>query len=122
MLILKKFIGWERPNFFAPESSPAQVQENLLPYTFGRPGYFDHVRREAEATRNSVALFDQSSFSKLLLQGRDAERVLNRVAGNNMSKAPGSVIYTVSQSSLYFSPPESLDAHSLCCVSLGHFQ
>ena len=36
---------------------------------------------EQRATREAVALYDQSSFGKLLLQGRDALAVLQRQIG-----------------------------------------
>ena len=44
--------------------------------------------------REGVGLFDQSSFAKFLLQGRDAERVLNRVSANDVAVVPGRVVYT----------------------------
>jgi 4-methylaminobutanoate oxidase (formaldehyde-forming) len=44
--------------------------------------------------RNGVALFDQSSFGKFRLEGRDAERVINHVSANDMSVAPGKLVYT----------------------------
>ena len=44
--------------------------------------------------RERVGLFDQSSFSKLLVQGRDACRELNRIASANLDVTPGRVVYT----------------------------
>ena len=43
--------------------------------------------------RNAVGLFDQSSFAKYLLQGPDAERVLNRICANNVSVPVGKIVY-----------------------------
>ena len=44
--------------------------------------------------REGVALFDQSSFAKFRLEGRDAVTVLNRVCANNVDVAAGRVVYT----------------------------
>ena len=44
--------------------------------------------------REGVALFDQSSFAKFRLEGRDALVVLNRVCANDVDVAPGRVVYT----------------------------
>jgi 4-methylaminobutanoate oxidase (formaldehyde-forming) len=46
------------------------------------------------AVRENVGLFDMSSFSKFLVQGRDAEAVLQRICANNVAVRPGRVIYT----------------------------
>ena len=44
--------------------------------------------------RESVALFDQTSFAKFRLEGRDALTVLNRVCANNVDVGAGRVVYT----------------------------
>ena len=44
--------------------------------------------------RENVGLFDQTSFSKFILQGKDAVSVLNRICGNQIDVAPGKVVYT----------------------------
>ncbi len=49
---------------------------------------------EQRATREAVALYDQSSFGKLLLQGRDALAVLQRLCANQIDVEPGRMIYT----------------------------
>ncbi len=50
--------------------------------------------REQQATRRAVALYDQTSFGKLLVQGRDALAVLQRLCANEMDVAPGRMVYT----------------------------
>ena len=52
------------------------------------------MAREQRATRRAVALYDQTSFGKLLLQGRDALAVLQRLCANEMDVAPGRMVYT----------------------------
>ena len=44
--------------------------------------------------REAVGLFDQSSFAKFRLEGRDAMAVLNRVCANDVDVAPGKLVYT----------------------------
>ncbi|MFX7556036.1 hypothetical protein ABTJ70_18575, partial [Acinetobacter baumannii] len=54
-------MGWERPNWFAPEGVAP-----VIDYSFGRQNWFSHVAAEHKATREAAALFDLTSFSKLL--------------------------------------------------------
>jgi heterotetrameric sarcosine oxidase gamma subunit len=44
--------------------------------------------------RENVALFDQSSFAKFRLEGRDALTILNRVCANDVNVRPGRIVYT----------------------------
>ncbi len=81
--------GWERANWFAPKGMKAEYE-----YSYGRQNWFDHSAAEHRACREAVALFDQSSFAKYLVQGKDAERVLNLVSCNDVAVAPGRVVYT----------------------------
>ena len=81
--------GWERANWFAPEGV-----EPVYEYSYGRQNWFEHSAAEHMAIRENVGLLDQSSFAKFLLQGRDAEAVLNQVCANNMSVPVGKVVYT----------------------------
>ncbi|MGI9153974.1 MAG: FAD-dependent oxidoreductase, partial [Rubrivivax sp.] len=80
--------GWERANYFRPPgvSRPAD--------TLGRPGWLDWVIEEQRATREAVAVYDQSSFGKLLLQGRDALAVLQRLCANDVDMPVGRMVYT----------------------------
>ena len=51
--------------------------------------------RASSARRGeAVALYDQTSFGKMLLQGRDALAVLQRLCANEMDVAPGRMVYT----------------------------
>ena len=63
-------------------------------YSFGRQNWFPYTAEEHRAVREAVGLFDQSSFAKFLLQGRDAEAVLQRICSNDVSVEPGRVVYT----------------------------
>jgi 4-methylaminobutanoate oxidase (formaldehyde-forming) len=81
--------GWERPNWYAPAGVEPQYE-----YSYGRQNWFEHSAAEHRAVREGVALFDQSSFGKFRLEGRDAVTVLNRVCANNVDVAAGRVVYT----------------------------
>ncbi len=82
-------MGWERPNWFAP---PGVLPEDA--YTYGRQNWFEHVGREHQATRERVAVFDQTSFAKFLLIGRDAGRALTWLCANDVDRPPGRLVYT----------------------------
>jgi len=81
--------GWERPNWYAPRG----VEPKYV-YSFGRQNWFPYAAEEHRAVRESAGLFDQSSFAKFLLQGRDAEATLQRLCANDMGVPVGSVVYT----------------------------
>jgi 4-methylaminobutanoate oxidase (formaldehyde-forming) len=81
--------GWERANWYAPPGV-----EPAYEYSYGRQNWFPYAAEEHRAVREGVALFDQTSFGKLLVQGRDAGAVLNRVSAGDVDVAPGRIVYT----------------------------
>ena len=81
--------GWERASWFSP---PATTVANEL--TFERPLWHDCVAREHGAARETVALFDQSTFGKLLVQGDETLEFLQRVCAGDMDVPVGRMIYT----------------------------
>ena len=81
--------GWERANWFAPRGVEPKYE-----YSYGRQNWFEHSAHEHHAARNAVALFDQSSFAKFVVEGRDAEAVLNRICANDVSGPVGKLTYT----------------------------
>ena len=81
--------GWERPNWYAPPGV-----EPVYEYSFGRQNWFEHSAAEHRTAREGTALFDQSSFAKFLVEGRDAARVLQRVCTANVDVEPGRIVYT----------------------------
>ena len=82
-------LGWERPNWFAAAAESARDE-----YSFVRPNWFAAVAREHQATRQRVAVFDQSSFAKFQMIGRDAERALSWICANDVARPVGSLVYT----------------------------
>ncbi len=81
--------GWERPNWYASSPELARYE-----YSFGRQNWFDFAAAEHRTARERVGLFDQSSFAKFEVLGRDAVQVLNRICANEVDVAPGRIVYT----------------------------
>ena len=81
--------GWERANWFAPPGVKPEYA-----YSYGRQNWFAYSAAEHRATRESVALYDMTSFGKFLVQGRGAEAALQRICANDMRVAPGRLVYT----------------------------
>ena len=84
-------LGWERPNWFADLAGGEKAEDR---YSYERQNWFDAVGREHAACRERVAVFDQTSFAKFLLVGRDAEAALSWIAANDVAKPPGHLVYT----------------------------
>ncbi len=82
-------MGWERANVFAPAGVAPK-----LDYSWDRANWFPWSAAEHRAVREAVAVFDQTSFSKFVLEGRDAEAVLQRLCANDMAVPPGRMVYT----------------------------
>jgi sarcosine dehydrogenase len=82
-------LGWERPNWFA---GPGETPKDE--YSFGRPNWFEAVGREHVACRERAALFDQTSFAKFLVTGKDSAAALSWICANDVMRPVGSVVYT----------------------------
>jgi 4-methylaminobutanoate oxidase (formaldehyde-forming) len=82
-------MGWERANYFAPAG-----EDPALEYTWGKPNWLPWSAAEQAATRAAVGLFDQTSFSKYLVLGRDAESSLQWICTNDVAVPVGRSVYT----------------------------
>ena len=82
-------MGWERPNYFAPAGSPTD-----LAYSWGKPPWLDWSAAEQRATREAVAVFDQTSFSKYVVDGPGALEGLQWVCANDVDVPLGRAVYT----------------------------
>ncbi|MDN2568106.1 FAD-dependent oxidoreductase [Aquibium sp. A9E412] len=82
-------MGWERANWFAREGASPRID-----YAFGRQNWHEAVGREMKAAREGAVIFDQTSFAKLLVQGRDAGAVLNRICAADVDGEIGRSVYT----------------------------
>ena len=81
--------GWERPNWFA---APGQTPE--YEYSYGKQNWHANMEAECRAVRTAVGLFDQSSFAKFRVTGRQSLDVLDRVSANAIDVEPGRAVYT----------------------------
>ncbi|MEM7069950.1 MAG: FAD-dependent oxidoreductase [Pseudomonadota bacterium] len=79
-------IGWEVPMYYG-EAWRDEPSIRWKPWSH-------HVREECLAARDSAVLLDQSMYAKILVQGPDAVKVLNKVCGAQMDVAVGSSVYT----------------------------
>jgi 4-methylaminobutanoate oxidase (formaldehyde-forming) len=62
--------------------------------TWGRDATFALQAAEHHAVREDVGMLDMSLMAKFLVQGRDAERVLNLVSTADVSVPVGRIVYT----------------------------
>jgi len=81
--------GWEYPDWFAPEGV-----EPIVEYSWGRQNWFEYHAAEHKACREDVIMMDLSLMSKFLVQGKDAEKLLNLISTNNVSVPVGKIVYT----------------------------
>ena len=81
-------LNWERANYFLPPGAPA------APYTLDTPQWLPFVLDEQRACRDDVVVFDQTSFAKFVLKGRDALAVLQRLCANEIDVPVGKMVYT----------------------------
>ena len=86
--------GWERANWFLPQAERDAGKTPAYEYSWKRQNWFDHNAAEHKAIRESVGLFDMSSFGKIMVMGKDAEAVLQMVAGNDVAVENGKIVYT----------------------------
>lgn len=87
--VFGELAGWERANWFADHG-----QERDYQYSWKRQNWFANSAREHAAIRTGLGMYDMSSFGKLRVEGRDAERFLNYICGAEMSVPVGKIVYT----------------------------
>ena len=86
--------GWERANWFLPKSEAEQGKTAEYDYSWGRQNWFDYAAAEHQAVREAAGLFDLSTFGKIRVIGRDAEKVLQLICANDVAVEPGRIVYT----------------------------
>lgn len=82
-------LGWERPNWFAPEGMEPRDH-----YSMGRQNWFAPVGQEHAHVREKVGIFDQSSFAKYELTGPKAAEALEHICANRVARDLGRLTYT----------------------------
>jgi len=82
-------VGWEVPMYFNPDKPEWPANPSI-----GWQEWFPQVERECLAAQNEAVLLDQSMYGKLVIQGPDAAKALNRVCGAQMDVGVGQSVYT----------------------------
>jgi 4-methylaminobutanoate oxidase (formaldehyde-forming) len=81
--------GWEYPEWFSTSGTPPEVDLG-----WGRNDSFPLQAAEHRTVREAVGMIDMSLMAKFLVQGRDAEAVLNRICANDVAVPVGRLVYT----------------------------
>ena len=81
--------GWERADWFDPDGVASQHQ-----YDWTTPNWFAYQAAEHKAARAGVVIYDGSSMAKFMVQGRDAEAVMQHLCANEMAVPMGKLVYT----------------------------
>jgi 4-methylaminobutanoate oxidase (formaldehyde-forming) len=81
--------GWEYADWYAPTGI-----EPTVDYSWQRQNWFSYNAAEHKATREGVILMDLTPMSKFHVQGRDAEKVLNRISAKDVAVDIGRCVYT----------------------------
>src|SRR5205807_6778469 len=86
--------GWERPNWFSRNEALAEGQAWPVPYGWASRYWSPAIGAEHQATRERVAIFDETSFSKIEVLGPGAAAFLQRITDNQMDQPVGAITYT----------------------------
>jgi 4-methylaminobutanoate oxidase (formaldehyde-forming) len=93
--------GWERPNWFEPNADGAGLEgidrawlEERRPRGWAGELWSPAIGAEALATRQTAALFDESSFAKIEVGGPGAAAFLDGLCANRVVRDVGAVTYT----------------------------
>jgi glycine cleavage system aminomethyltransferase T/glycine/D-amino acid oxidase-like deaminating enzyme len=84
--------GWERVNWY--ESNAAAGDEQLRPRGWAGRHWSAAIGAEHRACREAVALFDETSFAKLEIEGPGAESFLEVLCDNRVARGVGQITYT----------------------------
>jgi 4-methylaminobutanoate oxidase (formaldehyde-forming) len=84
--------GWERVNWY--EQNAADGDESLRPRGWAGRHWSPAIGAEHTACRERAALFDESSFAKLEIEGPGAAALLERLCDNRVARDVGQVTYT----------------------------
>jgi len=81
--------GYERPNWFAQGDAKAEYI-----YSYKRQNWFEFYAAEHRSMRESVGIYDISSFAKFEVSGPDAEKALQWICAGDVSAEPGALVYS----------------------------
>jgi len=84
--------GWERVNWFEPNA--ALGDESLRPRGWAGRLWSPAIGAEHVACRTTAALFDETSFAKIEIAGKEAPDFLERLCDNQVARDVGAITYT----------------------------
>ena len=82
--VFAEYDGYEDPVYFARNE-----EERVPRFAYERSNWFDAVGEEARAVRDSVGLFDFSTFANYAVTGPGAETWLDQLFANRVPRASG---------------------------------
>jgi glycine cleavage system aminomethyltransferase T/glycine/D-amino acid oxidase-like deaminating enzyme len=84
--------GWERVNWY--ESNTAAGDESMRPRGWAGQHWSPAIGAEHRATREGVAIFDETSFAKMEIEGPGAAEYVERLCDNRVTREVGKLTYT----------------------------
>jgi glycine cleavage system aminomethyltransferase T/glycine/D-amino acid oxidase-like deaminating enzyme len=84
--------GWERANWFDPNA--AAGDESLRPRGWAGRLWSPAIGAEHRGTRETAALFDETSFAKIEVSGEGAADFLEHLCDNKVARDVGAITYT----------------------------
>ena len=85
--------GWERANWFVPKHLVGKVDAEYL-YSWGKQNWFDYHKLEHQAIRETVGMYEMSSYSKIRVKGSDAMDYMQFICANDVDVKTGRIVYT----------------------------
>jgi glycine cleavage system aminomethyltransferase T/glycine/D-amino acid oxidase-like deaminating enzyme len=84
--------GWERVNWY--DSNAQAGDESLRPRGWAGQHWSPAIGAEHRATREAVAIFDETSFAKMEIEGPGAAKGVERLSDNRVARETGKLTYT----------------------------
>jgi glycine cleavage system aminomethyltransferase T/glycine/D-amino acid oxidase-like deaminating enzyme len=85
--------GWERPQWYGANASLLEGRDVPEPGDWAARHWSPIVAAEAQASRESVALYDMTALKRIEVSGRGAVAFLQRLSTGDVDKSVGSVTY-----------------------------
>ncbi|WP_406391266.1 FAD-dependent oxidoreductase [Streptomyces sp. NBC_00882] len=87
--------GWERPHWYEANAGLVEGRSIVTPNDWAARYWSPIVGAEAQATRETVAMYDMTALKRLEVSGRGAGDFLERLCTGKVAKSVGSVTYTL---------------------------
>ncbi|MDT0566069.1 FAD-dependent oxidoreductase [Streptomyces sp. DSM 3412] len=87
--------GWERPQWYEANAGLVEGRSIPTPGDWAARYWSPIVGAEAQATRETVAMYDMTALKRLEVSGPGAADLLERLCTGKVAKSVGSVTYTL---------------------------